>query len=60
MTVPTHTALIVEDDPRTAADLARFVRSLGHEARIATTLVEVDQAIAEGRSAKSVWSIAEF
>jgi CheY-like chemotaxis protein len=39
MTAPVHTALIVEDDPATAALLADYVRSLGHAVRIAATLI---------------------
>ncbi len=48
MIASVHTALIVEDDPATALLLAGYVRSLGHEVRIAATLAEVDQAIRDG------------
>ena len=43
-----HMGLIVEDDPEVATLLVQVVRSLGHAARVATTLEDVDAAIAEG------------
>ena len=43
-----HEALIVEDDPATARNLAAFAASMGHKYRICTTLAEVREAIAQG------------
>jgi CheY-like chemotaxis protein len=48
MTHDTHCVLIAEDDPAMAQNLASFVASLGMRSRIASTLEEIDQAIAEG------------
>jgi DNA-binding response OmpR family regulator len=48
MTTDSCSFLIVEDDPKTAGLLVEFVRSLGMSGRVATSLEEVDVAIAEG------------
>ena len=43
-----HEALLIEDDPATLELLSKYVRSLGHRVRVATTLLEADAAIAAG------------
>ncbi len=43
-----HVALIVEDDPATLAILVELVKSIGHEARTASTLAEVRAAAQAG------------
>jgi CheY-like chemotaxis protein len=43
-----HRVLIVEDDPPTADLLAKFVRSIGMTTHIASSLEEVDAALAAG------------
>jgi CheY-like chemotaxis protein len=44
-----HHALIVEDDPKTAAELGQYVGSLGHTARIVHTLEGLEAALAKER-----------
>ena len=48
MAAPSTPPSLSKTDPSTAAQLASYVRSLGHAVRIATTLADVNQAIADG------------